>query len=48
MWMSQNKLPYLEALPREATSEEVHKHVTQRLQIIPSALLWKKQKKMEN
>lgn len=31
---------YLQALPWEAASEEVHEHVTQCLQIIPSALLW--------
>lgn len=43
--MSNNMLKYLQALPGETTSEEVHEHVTQRLQIIPSALLWNRQDK---
>ena len=44
--MSNSTKTYLQALPGKASSEEVHEHVTQRLQIIPSALLWKKQENM--
>ena len=32
---------YLEALPREAAPQKVHKHVSKCLQVVSSALLWK-------
>ena len=36
---------YLQALPGQTASQEVHEHVTQSLQVISSALLWREQTK---